>query len=118
MYGQILVLRRKWEDSVNSHSISDILKCYEDEAIFKGTISNQFTTRKQDIRQYFENIISKNVSVRFIGTPTVKKIGGTYMDYGNYEFCVDHQTVRAKFCFVYTDSSNPKISSHISFKSL
>ena len=116
MTSQILVLRQRWQDSVNSHDINRVLECYNPEAIFKGTVNADFTTSRDHIRVYFENIFKRNVSVRFIGAPKLKQFGDVYIDYGDYEFCIDRKVLRAKYTFSYTGSETPRIICHTSYK--
>ncbi len=116
MSENILRLRQKWQDAVNTHSTSEVMECYHDNAVFKGTVNGQFSSDNQDIRNYFEAIFKKHVSVRFIGMPKIRQFGDTYIDYGDYEFCVDHQALRAKYAFTYLDGETPKIISHLSYK--
>ena len=118
MTSRILMIRKKWEDSVNFHDLNGVMRCYDTKAIFKGTMNTQFTVKHDDIRAYFENIFAKNVSVKFIGTPKIQRFGQVFIDYGDYEFCVDGKTVKAKYSVVYTNPENPCIVSHVSYKSM
>ncbi len=116
MLVEVLKLRQKWQDSVNAHSIGDVMECYDREAVFKGTVNGQFSPNNEGIRDYFEVIFKKHVSVRFIGMPKIRQFGDTYIDYGDYEFCVDRKVLRAKYAFTYLDGDTPKIISHLSYK--
>lgn len=118
MTTSILMCRRRWENSVNGHNLSEVLRCYDTNAIFKGTMNTQFTAKRDDIRAYFENIFAKNVSVRFIGTPKIQRFGEVFIDFGDYEFCIDGKPLKAKYSFVYTNPERPRIVSHISYKSM
>lgn len=118
MSSQSLLLRQRWQDGVNAHDINKVLECYTSDAIFKGTVNTHFTEEKDHIRRYFDNIFKRNVSVRFIGTPRIKQFASICIDYGDYEFCIDGNTLRAKYTFVYNIASHPQIISHLSYKIL
>lgn len=113
---KILLLRKKWSDSLNSQNIAGIMECYDDNAIFKGTMNGRFTANREDIRNYFESMISKKATVRFIGNPKIKQFDKAYIEYGEYEFCVNNQTLYAKYSFTYILNKRPYIISHVSYK--
>ena len=100
MLPEVLKLRQKCQDAVNSHDLSCVLGGYDTNAVFKGTMNAQFADSTDSVSAYFKKIFADDVSVVFIGTPTIRQFDNLYIDYGVYEFHMKGKTVLANYTFV------------------
>lgn len=112
---RIIAARQKWSTALHESNINGVLNCYNREHIFKGTISQKVTYDTEDLRYYFENLITRNPSVTFIKSE-LKQVNELFFDSGKYSFMFSsNEIINANYQFIYKFVDNePKIISHFS----
>jgi|TARA_R110000772_G_scaffold28741_3_gene72301 hypothetical protein len=111
----IVAARRKWIQALHNKNMYNILDCYHKNHTFKGTLARKVTYSKNDLNDYFSNLIQMKPSVTFMKSD-VKKIDGLYFDSGTYAFTFpSSKQINANYQFVYkVEEGEVKIVSHYS----
>lgn len=101
-----------WAFSLKRGIIKDILSCYDENFIFKGTYNKKATTDKYDLSKYFKGFSREVNDVTFFKNNMNLVRNNMVFDTGRYNFKIDEGIVKAQYLIVFDDKG--KIIIHYS----
>ena len=104
--------KEMWGFSLKRGIYKDILNCYSDKFIFKGTYNKKATTDKYDLSKYFKNFSRKVTDVTFFKNNLNMVRNNMVFDTGRYNFKSDNGIIKANYFMVFDDKG--KIIIHYS----
>lgn len=121
MHKNILLLRNKWCRAVINKNVKEVLACYANNALFKGTLRDEPVQGKKEIKKYFNDFVHKVKDIKFSNTNYIYKKDELYTEMGTYTFFLkengyDKKKIVANYQFIYEVQNNQeiKIISHFS----
>ena len=104
--------KKVWSFSLKRGLLQDILKCYDNDFIFKGTTSKKTTTDKYDLSKYFRTFSKEVRDITFFKNNIVIVRNNMVFDTGRYNFKLYDETIKAQYFMVF--DSKGKIIIHYS----
>lgn len=101
-----------WSFSLKRALYKDILDCYDENFIFKGTYNNKATTDKYDLSKYFKSFSQRVHDVTFFKNNINMVKNNMVFDTGRYNFKSDNGIIKAQYFMVFDDKG--KIIIHYS----
>jgi hypothetical protein len=113
---KIDVLKSSWVYFIKHNMLEDLLKLYDNQVIFKGTLNNKATDNRNDISKYFKNLMKITTDVKFLKSNRVSKTNKNLVfEIGKYNFYTFEGKIEAQYQFIFDISDKEaKIVSHFS----
>lgn len=98
---QILSLFNTWNDSLKTGDANQVVSLYDENAILLPTVSNNVRHNRNEIKDYFENFLTKDPSGE-INESNIRIFNDIAINSGVYTFSFKNDSlIQARFTFVY-----------------
>lgn len=103
-----------WASCLKNKSFDEMIKCYAENFIFRGTFNKKPTSSKQDLSKYFKNLLKNVESVTFYKNHTYMTHNKIFFDMGRYNFKTTKGIIQAQYLMAF-DEKGKIIIHHSTF---